>query len=331
MTSVQSVQSVVPITGNPIGKWLLIYKTWKSLYNFRYEKSEMDRLSNMNIFIIILLAVVQGMAELLPISSSAHVILVEKFLGLNPSSPEMTFLLVMLHTGTMFAVLIYFWPRWKRLLSKENPNRWNFVRMVIYSTAATGIVGLGLLYLIEKYGSPGKSVEDIFGNTLIIGTALGAAGILIIVSGLFNRNIEKDKIDFDSKNYELKNSFLVGIVQGLALPFRGFSRSGSTISTSILLGLPKGFSEDYSFILALIITPPVIIREFLRLRHFAGANISLPYLPGILGMIFSFFAGLLAIKWLSSWLEKGRWSIFGCYCLVLSAFILTMTGLNILR
>lgn len=290
----------------------------------------------MNIFVIILLAVVQGMAELLPVSSTAHVILFEKILGLNPSSPEMTFLLVMLHTGTMFAVLVYFWPRWKKLLSKGNPRRWDFVRMVIYSTAATGMIGLGLVYLIEKYlikflsaGGSG-SVEDIFGNTYIIGAALGAVGILIVVSGILSRKSD-DANSGDKENKSVENSLIVGIVQGLALPFRGFSRSGSTISASLLLGMSRNYAEEFSFILALIITPPVILREFLRLRHSLTAHVSLPYLPGILGMIFSFLAGIAAIKWLSSWLEKGRWALFGCYCLVISTVILVLTGMNILR
>ena len=77
----------------------------------------------MSILIIAVLAVVQGTAELLPISSSAHIVLLEKLFGLDPTSPEMTFLLVMLHTGTMIAVLVYFWPRWSKLLSRKNPER----------------------------------------------------------------------------------------------------------------------------------------------------------------------------------------------------------------
>src|SRR5690348_7856077 len=73
----------------------------------------------MNYLQTLLLAVIQGAAELLPVSSSAHVIFAEKLMGLDPSSPEMVFLLVMLHTGTMFAVLVYFWPRWRRLLFQK--------------------------------------------------------------------------------------------------------------------------------------------------------------------------------------------------------------------
>ena len=68
----------------------------------------------MNLFQILILAIIQGAAELLPVSSSAHVIVAEKLMGLDPSSPEMTMLLVMLHTGTMFAVIVYFWISWVR-------------------------------------------------------------------------------------------------------------------------------------------------------------------------------------------------------------------------
>lgn len=71
-----------------------------------------------NFLQILILGLVQGAAELLPVSSSAHVIVAEKLLGLNPSTPEMTFLLVMLHTGTMFAVIVYFWASWRQLLCK---------------------------------------------------------------------------------------------------------------------------------------------------------------------------------------------------------------------
>ena len=68
----------------------------------------------MPILQVIILAIVQGLAELLPVSSSAHVVVAEKLMGLDPTSPQMTLLLVMLHTGTMFAVIVYFWNQWKR-------------------------------------------------------------------------------------------------------------------------------------------------------------------------------------------------------------------------
>src|SRR5262245_52325641 len=118
---------------------------------------------------IAVLAVIQGAAELLPVSSSAHVILTERLMDLDPSSPEMTFLLVMLHTGTMFAVLLYFWPRWRKLVSRDaGGGRWRFPLMVLIATAVTGIVGLALLFVIENLimvqimGLPKGEVEELF-------------------------------------------------------------------------------------------------------------------------------------------------------------------------
>src|SRR5580658_7019761 len=96
---------------------------------------------------LLLLAVIQGAAELLPVSSSAHVILAAKLMGRDPSSPDFTFLLVMLHTGTMVAVLVHYWSRWKALLFRpaeadpSRPTLRHFATLVIVATAVTGIFG----------------------------------------------------------------------------------------------------------------------------------------------------------------------------------------------
>src|SRR4030081_2804214 len=95
-----------------------------------------------NFLQILILGLVQGAAELLPVSSSTHVIVAEKLMGLDPSSPEMTFLLVMLHTGTMVAVMLYFWPRWKRL-------KLEFLKVALLATVVTGIIGLSMKKFIE--------------------------------------------------------------------------------------------------------------------------------------------------------------------------------------
>jgi undecaprenyl-diphosphatase len=121
----------------------------------------------------------------------------------------------------------------------------------------------------------------------------------------------------------------MGFVQGLCLPFRGFSRSGATISTGILTDATKERAERFSFALAVVITPFAIGREALRLlakTHEAAAT-GMPIdlhdtiVKSLLGMVFSFFAGLVALKWLSSWLENGRWYLFGIYCLVASGVV----------
>src|ERR1700731_1199068 len=134
---------------------------------------------------VIILAIVQGLAELLPVSSSAHVVVAEKLLGLDPSSPQMTLVLVMLHTGTMFAVIVYFWNAWREhYFSSAAAFRAVAINVVI-ATIITGIVGLALQLLIEKIflkGSAKAEVEVLFSQLPLIGGGILAAGLLLLYS-----------------------------------------------------------------------------------------------------------------------------------------------------
>ncbi len=271
---------------------------------------------------ILILALVQGAAELLPVSSSAHVIAAEKIMGLDPSSPEMTMLLVMLHTGTMFAVIVYFWRGWMRdYFSVSGKLQW-FVLQIVVATFCTLIVGLALKEIIEKIfmrGTPHAQIEDLFDNLPLMAGALAAVGILIIYAGARGEKEPRHP------EIQPKHSIWIGIVQGFCIPFRGFSRSGSTISTGLLLGLPKQKLEQFSFALAVVLTPLAIGKEALRLlkdKTFSHESALHLFAPGLIGMVFSFGAGLLALKWLSRWLEAGRWLWFGCYCLAAAAGVL---------
>ncbi len=279
----------------------------------------------LNYFQILILALIQGACELLPVSSSAHVIIAEKLMRLDPSSPEMTMLLVLLHTGTMFAVIVYFWRGWKRdYFASTGQLQWVAIQ-VLMATACTGLVGYGLKVLIEKIFMrhvPHAEVEGLFSNLPLIACALAAVGLLIIYAGW-----REEKSPRHSE-IQPAHSCWIGIVQGICLPFRGFSRSGSTISTGLLLGLPKQKLEEFSFALAVVLTPPVIAREVLRLLKAHAMNghgsVLQLFVPSLVGMVFSFLAGLLALKWLSRWLEGGRWKFFGYYCLVAAAGVLVI-------
>lgn len=268
----------------------------------------------MHLIQIVILALVQGFAELLPVSSSAHVIVAEKLMGLDPTTPEMTLLLVMLHTGTMFAVIVYFWKDWNRHYFQTSFKGWAFLKQVFLATVVTGIVGLALMFFIEKVvlrGTQHAEVETLFGDLKLISLALACAGLLILWAAT-----QEKKTDNEQGLGPLE-SFWIGLVQGLCLPFRGFSRSGATISTGILLKISKAKAEEFSFALAVVLTPPVLIKEIHRLLKAHPPTASLVSLlgPGLLGMGLSFLAGLLALGWLSSWLSKGRWKFFGVYCL----------------
>jgi undecaprenyl-diphosphatase len=281
----------------------------------------------MSLLQVIILAVVQGLAELLPVSSSAHVVVAEKLMGLDPSSPPMTLLLVMLHTGTMFAVIVYFWRQWKGMYFKSVQDFKRFAILVVLATALTGIVGEAIIKIMEKLALrnyPHAEIEDLFSHLELVAPALACAGILIVIAGLYERRnlIERSGC---GKNVGNKEACLIGTTQGLCLPFRGFSRSGATISAGMLSGVGKSQAENFSFALAVVLTPPVVVRESLRLfrasQKAGGTSMSSAVIPSLLGAVFAFLAGLLALKWLSQWLEHGRWYLFGIYCLVAAAIV----------
>lgn len=296
---------------------------------------------------ILILAIIQGLAELLPVSSSAHVVVAEKLMGLDPSSPVMTLVLVMLHTGTMFAVIFYFWNQWKRAYFATSDAFKRFLIRALWATALTAIIGFPIIKIIEKtafHGAPKAEIELLFSRLDLVAAALLAAGLLILYAGLEERGREEvatrsayeRAASRSGDNVTFAQAGWMGAVQGLALPFRGFSRSGSTISTGLLTGANRERAERFSFALAVILTPAVIGREALRLvkaSHEAAAtgtpiDLHSSIATSLIGLVLSFFAGLLALRWLSAWLESGRWWLFGVYCILASgvAFYLHHIG-----
>lgn len=270
---------------------------------------------------IIILAIVQGLTELLPVSSSAHVVVAEKLLGLEPSSPPMTLLLVMLHTGTMFAVIVYFWTQWKDAYFGTRATFKKSAQFIVIATALTGVVGGVIIKIIKGvffHGVPHAQVEDLFSHLEIIAPALAVVGILILAAGITEKR--RVKTLPETLALDAKKAGIIGVVQGLCLPFRGLSRSGATISTGLLLGVAKTRAEVFSFALAVVLTPAVVVRELMRVldaqRATAGVSFLSVVFSSVVGAVFAFLAGLVALRWLSAWLERGRWYLFGIYCLV---------------
>lgn len=280
----------------------------------------------MSVFQILVLALIQGVAELLPVSSSAHVVVAAKLMGLDPVSPAVTLLLVMLHSGTMFAVVVYFWPAWRRTFFSSFVTFRRIALRLLFSTLLTAVVGYPLKFAIEKFALrqiPDAEIEMIFGNLTLIAVALATVGCLIIYAGLRS----SAPGERSEKSIGWNEAGWMGAIQGLCLPFRGFSRSGATISTGLILGAPKARVEEYSFALAVILTPPIVAREVKRLLETQpgafGSSWRL-FAPGLIGLVLSFIAGFAALRWLSRWLEQGRWHFFGVYCLAASAAVFAL-------
>jgi undecaprenyl-diphosphatase len=234
----------------------------------------------------------------------------------------------MLHTGTMFAVIVYFWNAWRRSYFSSRAAFIIVLKQVILATICTAIVGLALDQLIEKVVLKGGDFETLFPQLPLLGIALLVAGVLIIISGIRapSRQGGEDVTNFSAS--------VVGAVQGVCILFRGLSRSGATISTGLLAGVGRLRMEEFSFALAVVITPPAIARELWRLikmhPEVTKASNLLPLaLPGIIGMGASFVAGLLALRLLSRWLETGRWQLFGVYCLAFAVFVFALAAFGV--
>jgi undecaprenyl-diphosphatase len=294
-----------------------------------YLRHVLERIAEhpMELLNIIILATIQGFAELLPISSSAHVVLAEKLLDLDPSSPPMTLLLVMLHTGTMFAVIVYFWRQWRSTFFQSVHTLRKFSGLIIVATALTAIVGGAIIKVMERSvfrNVSGTAVEDLFSHLELIAPALAAAGLLILIAGMVERRSAAGMVS-SSGDLNTKQAAIIGAIQGICLPFRGFSRSGATISTGMLLGVAKSRAEAFSFALAVVLTPPVVGREVVRVIHWGqlstAADLRSVSLLSLFGALIAFLAGLLALRWLSRWLESGRWYLFGIYCLIAAAAV----------
>jgi undecaprenyl-diphosphatase len=276
---------------------------------------------------IAILGLIQGAAELLPVSSSAHVVVAEKLMGVDPSTPGAMFLLAMLHTGTMFAMVVYFWSGWRRSYFSSRSRLAAMAGRAVLATALTGAIGYALIRGVERFFLNGGDVEQLAGNLPLVAVSLAAAGALIIYAG------SRRSVSAVSETVEVTPgcAAAMGLIQALCLPFRGFSRSGATISAGMLAGAGRRPAEEFSFALAVILTPAVIVRELHRLlKEFpeAAHNGTLGHLiaPGLLGLVCSFLAGLLALRWLSRWLEQGRWTYFGVYCLVAAGAVAALAA-----
>lgn len=280
---------------------------------------------------VIILAIVQGLAELLPVSSSAHVIVAAELLHENMSTPDNSLLLVLLHTGTMFAVIAYFWRRWMGEIFGSWAKFIRTVELLVVSTLFSGLIFVPADKLVEhvlSHGGQHADIEALFNKLNWIAPALALAGLLILYAGLRETRRPESEAGKTATQRGIRwlDAIVMGILQGFAIPFRGFSRSGATISGGLLTGGERTQIESYSFAMVVVLTPLAILWELRRVyktAHSAGLAVHWgPALtPGIIGMIFSFVAGLVALKWLSRWLENGRWHYFGVYCLLAAGVV----------
>ena len=244
----------------------------------------------MNILEIIILGIIQGITEFLPISSSGHLVIAQIILGIK--SPGNT-LEVLFHFGTLMSVVYVFFEDLKQiLLTMNEKSNQSFIFYIIIATLPAVFSGL----LLKDY------FLKIFDNVHLVGFALCSTGFILILSKRFKNN---------QKAITFSSSIAVGIAQAIAI-IPGISRSGSTISMCMYLGIPPKEAARFSFLLSIPVILGASILGFLEME----SNNTFNYLTLTVAITTSFVTGVLALKILLKILETGRFYFFGFYCLI---------------
>ena len=237
----------------------------------------------------IILGLIQGLTEFLPVSSSGHLVISQHFIP-GFSQPGVLFDVV-LHLGTLFAV-VYFFRKKILTLSRQ------YYLLLIIGTIPAGLFGI----LFQK------SLESTFGDYKML-------GIELIITGILNFLIDKANTAKDKITYE--NSLLIGIGQAIAI-IPGISRSGTTIFTGVKLGIDRKKAAEFSFLLSI---PAILGANIIQIISHGLSNIPNP-LYYFVGFLAALLSGVLSIRLVFKTLSEKKFGIFGIYCIVLGVLVL---------
>lgn len=262
----------------------------------------------MKIYQAIILGIVQGLTEFLPVSSSAHLNLFPWILkwGEMPESFD-----VALHIGTLLAIVIFFFKDWVKLfvggynqvVKKKRTTDGKIFWYLVLSTIPAGVLSLLLDKISKKLFEKSLNVE-----MLVIGITLIVMGIILYLVD------KKSKTNTKYEDMTLKQSMLIGTSQCLAAAFPGVSRSGITMTVARALGIDREGAARYSFLLATPITAAAVLFD---LGKFQFSSIAF-----WIGIITSFIVGMIIIKFLLNYLKKGSYKAFAIYRVVIGIAVI---------
>jgi len=256
----------------------------------------------------VILGLAQGLGEFLPISSSAHLVLVPWFFGWT--DPGLTFD-VALHVGTLVAVVLYFWRDWWQLIIKGFTDVRSAKGRLFWYLAAATVPGAAAGYLLEE------KAETVFRSPALIAVMLILMGILLYWADRRSaKNIEMNHITFGA-------SILIGISQALAI-IPGVSRSGITMTTGLLTGMTREGAAKFSFLLS---TPIILGAAMVKLPHVIS-NSSMITPSFVIGMLVSCITGIVSIGFLLRYVQTKNFLPFAWYRFILGALVLIMTGVR---
>ncbi|MGI8977667.1 MAG: undecaprenyl-diphosphate phosphatase [Pirellulaceae bacterium] len=258
---------------------------------------------------ILILAVVQGVTEFLPISSDGHLVVVSHWMRERGSKPpDIGDLIIVLHVGTLFSILAFYHRRIWRLLTTDR----QVIGMLIVATIPAVLVGLP----VKKF------CEHILENVWLAGAMFPVTGAaLLYLSYKPPGNVEYPQMT-------ITQSLWIGISQAAAI-LPGLSRSGSTIATGVGVGLTRGSAAAFSFLMAI---PVIAGAGTLEVFDFwQEGKLSTPFSHMLLGAAVSFVVGLATLWCLNRWLERGRMQYFAWYCILLGVAVLAWQSWSLYR
>ncbi|MEP1488172.1 MAG: undecaprenyl-diphosphate phosphatase [Algibacter sp.] len=264
----------------------------------------------MEIIDAIILGIIQGLTEFLPVSSSGHLELGKAILGDNSVPEESLLFTVVLHFATALSTIVVFRKDILELITGALKFKWNddlqFISKIAVSMIPAVIVGL---FFEEQ-------LEALFGgNILLVGCMLLVTAILLFLA---------DKAKDTDKKVSFKNAFLIGISQAIAM-LPGISRSGATISTSVLLGNDKTKAARFSFLMVVPLIFGKIAKDILSGDLTYDSN---NFTSFSIGFVAAFVAGLFACTWMISLVKKSKLSYFAIYCVIVGVIAIVFSLMN---
>jgi undecaprenyl-diphosphatase len=258
----------------------------------------------MEIINAIILGIIQGLTEFLPVSSSGHLEIAKAILGENKVGEESLLMTVVLHFATALSTIIIFRKDILEILSgllqfKNNDSFW-FSLKIVLSMIPAALVGVFF----------NDEIEALFGGALtLVGSMLLVTGLLLFLA---------DKAKASAKKVGIKHAILIGISQAIAI-LPGISRSGATISTAVLLGIDKEKAARFSFLMVV----PLIFGKMAK--DILSGDIqyeNTTFIPLLVGFIFAFLTGMFACKWMIKLVKSSQLKYFAYYCFAIGGIVI---------
>ena len=268
------------------------------------------KMSFIELLKVILLGIVEGITEWLPISSTGHMILVNEFIQLNVDENFMELFLVVIQLGAILAVVVLFWekifPFHLKNGFKVDKKKMNMWFKIVVASLPAAIIGIPFDDVIDR----------VFYNYVVVAAMLIIYGVFFIVIENRNKGTKPRVQTLDQIDYKM--AFLIGIFQLLAV-IPGTSRSGATIVGSMMIGISRTVAAEFTFFLAIPAMAGASLIKILKI----GLSFPPSYLALlIVGMVVAFVVSVLSIKFLMGYIKKHDFKVFGWYRIVLGILVL---------